>query len=67
MSDPETDCILAETNGRLRFRREVSPERNFATGVFNEMFSGRCILLVSPGSKRYSENVLETSSITLAM
>jgi hypothetical protein len=63
MSDPETDCILAETKGTLRFKREASPARNLATGVFSEIFSGRCIFLVSPGSKRYSENVLETSSI----
>ena len=41
ISDPDTDCMLAETKGRLRENLEFWPFWYFATGVFRETFSGR--------------------------
>jgi len=57
----ETDCIIAETAGIFNCISDFSPFENLTRGTFNETLAGKQSLDVSPGIRRYSLNVLETS------
>ena len=63
----DTACITAETSGIFARIDGCSPILYLTTGVDKSTFSGVQSLLVKPGIKRYSLNVLDGSSINCAM
>jgi hypothetical protein len=52
---------MADTKGTFNSREGVSPFRYFTSGAFKETLLGVHSFVVSPGIRRYSLNVRDTS------
>ena len=63
----DTDCMIAETKGMLSRMRDSSPRAKRTSGVCSETFCGVHSRVVSPGIRRYSPKVRDTSFTSIAM
>ena len=60
-SGPETDCMIAETNGMFSSIRAFSPLLCLTRGVLSDTLPGWQAFVVKPGISKYSPKVLDTS------